>query len=78
MPSTQPYVNYLRGVSYRHKDIEKDSGYNKSEKSETPTLDISEWTKNMIECKRMKARVHKDFCGSHYGCKGCRYEYGRS
>lgn len=69
---TQPYINYLKGVAYRHKDMANNVA------KESPKMDFKEFTESLIECKRMKAKVRKDFCGTHYGCKGCDYENGRN
>ena len=38
----------------------------------TPILDFDA---DMIECKKMKARVLENYCGMHVSCKGCEREF---
>ena len=66
---TQPYINYLKGIAYRHKDMANNVV------KEGPKMDFKEFIESLIDCKRMKAKVRKGFCGTHYGCKGCENEY---
>lgn len=57
------YGRFLRSSGRKYADMVGGSKTANPEKIELPN--------NLVECKKMKARVLPSFCGTHPNCKGC-------